>query len=207
MLEGQLGILSGMIGAHLADGIVPGPLGTAYGFLLPYQTFRTKSRDIAIGVGNDRLWRRFCPLIGLPQLADDPQYVTNAARNANRPTLIATLQETFLTKTYEEWEAILMPAGIPMGAINTIDNVVDHPQVAARGALVECTHPVAGTIQMVAPPVRMSETPGSVRTPAPLLGEHTDEVLRDRLGMNEHDIATLRRSGTIGPPAAVARRL
>ena len=133
MLEGQLGILSGMIGAHLADGIVPGPLGTAYGFLLPYQTFRTKSRDIAIGVGNDRLWRRFCPLIGLPQLADDPQYVTNAARNANRPTLIATLQETFLTKTYEEWEAILMPAGIPMGAINTIDYVVDHPQVTDPG--------------------------------------------------------------------------
>jgi crotonobetainyl-CoA:carnitine CoA-transferase CaiB-like acyl-CoA transferase len=198
MLEGQLGILSGMVGAYLADHKVPGPLGTAYGFLLPYQTFRTQSRDIAIGVGNDRLWRTFCPLIGLPELVDDPRYATNAARNANRPALIATLQDVFLTKTYEDWEAILVPAGIPMGAINTLDRVVEHPQVAARGALVDCPHPVAGTIQVVAPPVRMSETPGSVRMPAPLLGEHTDEVLRERLGLSESEIAILRRSGAIG---------
>ncbi|OLE83947.1 MAG: hypothetical protein AUF76_04840 [Acidobacteria bacterium 13_1_20CM_2_65_9] len=199
MLEGQLGILSGMVGAYLADGIVPGPLGTAYGALLPYQTFRTKTRDLAIGIGSDKLWRSFCPLIGLPQIADDPRYVTNAARNANRPSLVATLQDAFLTKPYEAWEAILLPAGIPMGAINTIDNVIAHPQVAARGALVDCTHPVAGTIQMVGPPVRMSETPGSVRLPAPLLGEHTDEVLRERLGLDADEIARLRDAGAIGP--------
>src|SRR5207244_6485229 len=84
MLEGQLGILSGMIGAYLADGVVPQPLGTAYGALLPYQTFRTSTRDIAVGIGSDKLWRTFCPLVGLPQLAADPRYVTNAARNANR---------------------------------------------------------------------------------------------------------------------------
>ena len=188
MLEGQLGILSGMIGAYLADGIVPGPLGTAYGALLPYQTFRTKTRDIAIGIGSDKLWRVFCPLLGLAPIADDPRYVTNAARNANRPSLVAALQDAFLAKTYEEWEAILLPAGIPMGAINTIDHVVEHPQVGARGALVECTHPVAGTIRMVGPPVRLSETPGTVRAPAPLLGEHTDQVLRERLGMADEEI-------------------
>src|SRR5262245_49012311 len=88
MLEGQLGILSGMIGAYLADRIVPGPLGTAYGALLPYQTFQTRSRDIAIGIGSDKLWRTFCPLVGLAHLADDPRFVTNAARKANRPSLI-----------------------------------------------------------------------------------------------------------------------
>jgi crotonobetainyl-CoA:carnitine CoA-transferase CaiB-like acyl-CoA transferase len=184
MLDGQLGILSGMIGAYLADGVVPGPLGTAYGALLPYQTFRTRTRDIAIGIGSDKLWRVFCPLLGLPQLADDPRYVTNAARNANRPSLVATLQDGFLTKTYEEWEAILLPAGIPMGAINTIDKVVEHQQVQARGGIVESTHPVAGKIRMTAPPVRMSDTPGTVRTPAPLLGQHTEQVLRERLGMS-----------------------
>ena len=108
MLEGQLGILSGMIGAYVADGIVPGPLGTAYGALLPYQTFRTRTRDIAIGVGSDKLWRTFCPLLGLEALTDDPRYVTNAARNANRATLVAALQEAFLTRSYEEWEAILL---------------------------------------------------------------------------------------------------
>jgi crotonobetainyl-CoA:carnitine CoA-transferase CaiB-like acyl-CoA transferase len=198
MLEGQLGILSGMIGAYVADGVVPKPLGTAYGALLPYQTFRTKTRDIAIGIGSDKLWRSFCPLLGRPDLVDDPRYVNNAARNANRPSLVAALQDAFLRRTYEEWEAILLPAGIPMGAINTLDAVVAHPQVAARAALVECEHPVAGRTRMVAPPVRMSDTPGAVRLPAPLLGEHTDEVLRSRLGLDDGELARLRRERVIG---------
>jgi len=197
MLEGQLGILSGMIGAFLADGIVPGPLGTAYGALLPYQTFRTRTRDIAIGIGSDKLWRTFCPLVGLTQMMDDPRYVTNARRNANRMSLVAALQEAFLTRTYEEWEAVLLPAGIPMGAINTIDQVVDHAQVRARASLVESTHPVAGSIRMTGPPVRMSDTPGMVRTPAPLLGEHTEEILRERLGLTAQDIQRLRRDQVI----------
>jgi CoA:oxalate CoA-transferase len=198
MLEGQLGILSGMVGAYLADRIVPGPLGTAYGALLPYQTFRTKTRDIAIGIGSEKLWRTFCPLVGLAQLTDDPRYVTNAARNANRPSLVAVLKDAFLTKTYEEWAAILEPAGMPTGAINTIEQVVEHPQVAARGVLVESSHPIAGTIRMVGPPVRMSETPGSVRAPAPLLGEHTASVLRERLHLTDDEIERLRDTGVIG---------
>jgi crotonobetainyl-CoA:carnitine CoA-transferase CaiB-like acyl-CoA transferase len=197
MLEGQLGILSGMIGAYLADGIVPGPLGTAYGALLPYQTFHTKTRDIAIGIGSDKLWRTFCPLVGLAQMMDDPRYITNARRNANRMSLVAALQEAFLTRTYEEWEAVLLPAGIPMGAINTLDQVVEHAQVRARGSLVESTHPVAGSIRMTGPPVRMSETPGTVRTPAPLLGEHTEEILRDKLGMTAQEVAQLKKAGII----------
>jgi crotonobetainyl-CoA:carnitine CoA-transferase CaiB-like acyl-CoA transferase len=198
MLEGQLGILSGMIGAYVADGIVPQPMGTAYGALLPYQTFRTKTCDMAIGIGSDKLWRTFCPLVGVPHLAGDPRYVTNAARHANRASLVAALQDALLARTYEEWEAILMPAGIPVGAINTIDKVVEHPQVTARAALVECDHPVAGRIRMVGPPVRLSETPGAVRAPAPLLGEHTDEVLRERLGLSDREIARLREAGAIG---------
>jgi crotonobetainyl-CoA:carnitine CoA-transferase CaiB-like acyl-CoA transferase len=197
MLEGQLGILSGMIGAFVADGIVPGPLGTAYGALLPYQTFRTKTRDIAIGVGSDKLWRTFCPLLGLDRLTDDVRFATNAARNQNRLALVEELQTAFLTRTYEDWEAILMPAGIPIGAINTIDQVVAHPQVLAREAIVECEHPVAGSVRMTAPPVRMSSTPGRVRHPAPLLGQHTGEVLRDRLGLTTAEIDQLARNRII----------
>src|SRR6185436_11963862 len=102
------GILSGMIGAFVADRIVPQPMGTAYSALLPYQTFRTRTRDIAIGIGSDKLWRTFCPLVGLGDLADDPRFVSNAARNANRPALIAALQAAFLEKSYEAWEAVLL---------------------------------------------------------------------------------------------------
>ena len=161
------------------------------------QTFRTATRDIAIGIGSDKLWRTFCPLLDRAELADDPRFVTNAARNRNRAALIDILQAALLTRSYEEWEAILMPAGIPVGAINTLDQVAAHPQAQARGVFVDNTHPVAGTVKMVGPPVRMTETPGSVRTPAPLLGEHTAEVLRDRLGMTVDEITRLHQARVI----------
>ena len=133
MLEGQLGILSGMIGAyrrrrHRARRRSAPPTARC----CRIRRSRTKTRDIAIGIGSDKLWRTFCPLLGLDALTDDPRYVTNAARNANRPSLVAALQEAFLTKTYEEWEAILLPAGVPMGAVNTLDAVGRAP--AGRGA-------------------------------------------------------------------------
>jgi len=191
-----------MIGGFLADGQMPAPMGTAYKALLPYQTFRTKTRDLALAVGSEKLWKEFCPVIGCPELADDPRYRENAARARNRDTLVPKLQEVFLTRTYEEWEAILLPRGIPMGAINTIAEVVTHPQVAARQALVEMDHPRAGKVRMVGAPVRLSETPGSVRTPAPMLGEHTDEVLRDLLGLGLAEVDALRAAGAIGPRAA-----
>ena len=198
MLEGQLGLLQGTIGSYLADGEVPEPMGTAYKALLPYQTFRTKTRDLALAVGSDRLWRIFCPLMGLDDMLDDPRYATNAARNDNRTALIAALQAVFLTKPYEEWEALLSQHGIPVGAINTIDQVVQHPQVAARQMLVESEHPVAGSVRIVGVPVKLSETPGRVREPAPLLGQHTDQVLREYLGISEQEIAALRQAGAIG---------
>jgi crotonobetainyl-CoA:carnitine CoA-transferase CaiB-like acyl-CoA transferase len=188
-----------MIGGYLADGEVPAPMGTAYKALLPYQTFRTKTRDLALAVGSEKLWKVFCPVIGRPELGDDPRYRTNADRARNRDTLVPTLQDVFLTQSYEEWEPLLLAAGIPVGAINNIAEVVDHPQVAARGALVEMDHPRAGKVRMVGAPVRLSETPGSVRTPAPMLGEHTDEVLRDLLALGADEIAALRGAGVLGP--------
>jgi formyl-CoA transferase/CoA:oxalate CoA-transferase len=198
MLEGQLSLLGSMIGAYFADGEAPAPMGTAYKALLPYQTFRTKTRDLALAVGSEKLWKVFCPVIGRPDMTDDPRYRTNADRVKNRDTLIKALQDVFSTKTYEDWESVLLAAGIPMGAINSIGQVVEHPQVAARGTLVEMDHPRAGKVKMVGAPVRLSKTPGSVRTPAPMLGEHTDEVLRDLLGLGAHEIADLRSAGALG---------
>ena len=199
MLEGQLSLLGVMIGAYLADGQVPEPMGTAYKALLPYQTFRTRTRDLALAVGSEKLWKVFCPVIGCPELADDPRYRRNADRARNRESLIATLQDVFLTRTYEEWEALLLANGIPVGAINNIEEVVAHPQVEARESLVEMDHPRAGKVRMVGAPVRLSETPGSVRTPAPMLGEHTEEVLRQLLGLEAEEVAALRAAGAIGP--------
>jgi crotonobetainyl-CoA:carnitine CoA-transferase CaiB-like acyl-CoA transferase len=198
MLEGQLGLLQGTIGGYLADGSVPEPMGTAYKALLPYQTFRTRTKDLALAVGSDRLWRIFCPIMGLEAMTDDPRFATNAARVQHRGELIARLQEVFLTKSYEEWEALLLQHGIPVGAINTIDHVVDHPQVTARDMIVDSDHPVAGRVKIVGVPVKLSDTPGSVREPAPLLGQHTDEVLHTYLRMSAADIAALRQAGVIG---------
>jgi formyl-CoA transferase/CoA:oxalate CoA-transferase len=198
MLEGQLTLLDHSIGIYLADRVLLGPMGTAYRTIVPYQTFRTRTEDLALAVGSDALWRAFCPLIGAPELTDDPRYVTNAARVENRATLVPRLQEIFLQRGYAEWEAILEPAGIPVGAINTLDRVVEHPQVKARGVLRESGHPAAASAPVVSPYFRMSGTPGGGRAPAPLLGQHTDAVLSERLGLGRDELARLRERGILG---------
>jgi crotonobetainyl-CoA:carnitine CoA-transferase CaiB-like acyl-CoA transferase len=197
MMEGQLSLLTQMIGGYLADGVVPRPMGTAYKALLPYQTFRTRTRDLALAVGSDKLWKIFCPLIGHPELTTDPRFVDNGARDRNREALISLLQRKFLEKSYEEWEKLLLEHGIPVGAINDLAQVVEHPQVKARGSLVEVEHPRAGKVRMVGVPVRLSETPGGVRTAAPALGQHTEEVLRELLNLGADEIAALRAASVI----------
>jgi crotonobetainyl-CoA:carnitine CoA-transferase CaiB-like acyl-CoA transferase len=174
-------------------------MGTAYKALLPYQTFRTQTRDLALAVGSDRWWKKFCPLMGLDDMTDDPRFATNAARNENRRELIDTLQTIFWTQSYEAWEALFLANGIPVGAINTIDQVVEHPQLQARGMRVESEHPVAGMVKLVGPAVKLSDTPGRVRNPAPTLGQHTDAVLREMLDMDTAAIEALREAGAVGP--------
>ena len=198
MMEGQLSLLSTMIGSYLANGEVPVPMGTAYKALLPYQTFRTTTRDLALAVGSEKLWKIFCPLIGCPELADDPRYRSNGARDANRASLVAKLQEVFLTRSYDEWEKLLVGKGIPVGKVNTLAEAVAHPQVVARGSLVDIQHPSAGKARVVGMPARLSATPGSVRLPSPRLGEHTEEVMKDLLGLGAKEIAALRAAKAFG---------
>lgn len=205
MLEGQLTLLDHSIGIFLADRVPFGRMGTAYKTIVPYQTFRTRTEDLALAVGSEGLWRTFCPLVGAPELTDDPRYATNADRVANRGTLVPRLQELFLGRSYAEWEAILEPAGIPVGAINTLDRVVEHPQVKARGLLQDSRHPAAASAPVIAPYFRLSATPGGVRSPAPLLGQHTDAVLTERLGLGAADLARLRAAGVLGSGARRAR--
>lgn len=198
MLEGQLSLLGVMIGSYFTNGEIPVPMGTAYKALLPYQTFRTQTRDLALAVGSDKLWRDFCPVIGCPEMTNDPRFHTNGARNKNREALVEKLQSVFMTNTFEHWEALLVAAGIPIGAINNIAQVLEHPQVTARGAIVAMEHPRLGNVRVVGVPIKLSATPGSVRTPSPALGEHTDSVLHDLLGMTQQDIDQLRAEGGLG---------
>jgi crotonobetainyl-CoA:carnitine CoA-transferase CaiB-like acyl-CoA transferase len=198
MMEGQLALLGTMIANYCATGEIPGPMGTAYKALLPYQTFRTRTRDLALAVGSEKLWKIFCPVIGCPELADDPRFRSNSERNRNRESLIARLQQVFLTRSYEEWEALLTESGIPVGAINNLAQVVDHAQVKARGSIVEIDHPRAGKVRVVGVPVRLSATPGSIRAPSPALGEHTAAVLRELLGLGAPEIDALQASGAFG---------
>jgi formyl-CoA transferase/CoA:oxalate CoA-transferase len=197
MLEGQLSLLNIMIATYMADRELPVPMGTAYKALLPYQTFRTQTRDLALAVGSQKLWKVFGPTIGRPDLVDDPRFATNRDRVKNRAALIDIIQQVMLTRGYEDWERVLLAAGIPVGAINDIGQVIDHPQVKARGAIVEVDHPRAGRVGMAGVPVKLGATPGSIRTPSPALGEHTAQTLETLLGMGAEEIGALKRAGVV----------
>ena len=198
MMEGQLALLSTMISAYCQDGKVPRPTGNTYAALVPYQTFHTKTRDLAIAIAGDKLWRKLCPTIGCPELTDDPRFAKALERNRNREILLPMLQKVFSTRPYEEWEPLLVANDIPVGAINDLSQVVKHPQVKARKSLVDVEHPRAGKIPVIRSPVRLSRAPFEVRSPAPILGEHTNEVLRDVLGMTETQISALETAGVLG---------
>jgi len=190
-----MSLLNSMIRAYTADVEVPEPMGTAYAALLPYQAFKSQSEDFTIAVGSQKLWNIFCPLIGRPDLREDPRFITNVERVQHRELLIHTLQQVFLTKTFDEWEALFEGAGIPFGAINTVDKLVDHPQVKARSAMVDIEHPRAGAYKVVGVPLRLSATPGAIRSASPALGEHTSQTLRELLGLKESEIQVLLDSG------------
>ncbi|MDB5864835.1 MAG: hypothetical protein JWO70_2641 [Betaproteobacteria bacterium] len=208
MMEGQLALLGTNIANYFATGEIPKPLGTAYSVVVPYQTFHTKTRDLALAIAGEKLWRKFCPVIGHPELLDDPRYLTTVQRSKHRDILIATLQEAFLTKAYEEWEPLLLKNDIPVGAINNIAQVVEHPQVRARQSFGEVDHPSVGKVRVVKSPVRLSKTPARTPSPSPTHGQHTHEVLRDFLGLGEQEIDSLDAAGVLGtsPRATRARQ-
>jgi crotonobetainyl-CoA:carnitine CoA-transferase CaiB-like acyl-CoA transferase len=202
MMEGQLALLGTSIANYFADGQIPRPMGTAYSVVVPYQTFHTKTRDLALAIAGEKLWRKFCPVMGAPELLDDPRYGNTVLRSRHRDTLIPRLQEIFLTRTYAEWEALLLANDIPIGAINDIGQVVEHPQVKARESLLDVDHPAVGKVRVVRSPVRLSETPARRPTPSPVLGQHTHDVLREVLGLSDAEIARLEAADVVAGPRA-----
>ena len=175
-------------------GAVPGRLGNEHPNIVPYQTFDTADGTIAVAVGSERQWPRFCRALGLPALADDPDFATNGDRVANRADLLPTLAERFAERTTEEWLTALDAADVPAGPILDVAAAFDSPWAAGR--TVDLEHPRLGRVRQVAPPNEQSATPATVRTPPPLLGEHTDEILAE-LGYDVAAIEALRRSGTV----------
>jgi CoA:oxalate CoA-transferase len=148
-----------------------------------------------IAIGNNTLWQKFCVLIEREELRDDPRFQTNALRTANHIQLRSLLNTIFLEQTTEEWRALFDQAGIPNGPINNIDQVVHDPQIIAREMIVEIEHPLAGETYLPGIPIKLSETPGNIREPAPLLGEHTAEIFQELLGYDPEEVQALREQG------------
>lgn len=198
LLDAQVAWLANQASNYLVSGRVPRRMGNAHPNIVPYETFQAKDGIyIALGVGNDNQWKKFCRIAQIEPLMDDPQYATNPKRVENRKKLVPLLQEVFLQKNSGEWLQLLGEAEIPVGPINTIDRVFADPQVLARQMLVEMHHPKIGKIKVVGSPMKFSETPVQYRIPPPLLGEHTEEVLRDVLGYEKETIARLKEGKVI----------
>ncbi|MGA8360859.1 MAG: CaiB/BaiF CoA-transferase family protein [Candidatus Dormiibacterota bacterium] len=196
LLDGQIASLTYLAGGYFASGEVPRRYGSAHPSIVPYQALRTADGHLMVAVGNDTLWQRFAPLIGLPELVDDPRFVSNPQRVANRAQLIPLIEAALATRSSAEWAEDLTRVGIPAGAINSIAAALEHPQVEARNMVLTTQHPTAGTLRMTASPIKLSRYTAKVRRPPPVLGEHTDEVLGE-LGYSDADIATLRDEGVI----------
>lgn len=185
MLDCQLAVLENAIARYVTSGTVPGPLGNRHPSITPFASFTAKDGYIIVGAGNDRLWERLCNLLGRPELVKDERFTTNSKRTANVKELNAILNDIFKDKTIGEWIAALEEAGLPCAPINTVDRVVNDPHIKAREMVVEVEHPVAGKLKMPGVPVKMSQTPGAVERPAPLLGQHQAEILKELLGWDE----------------------
>ncbi|MBS7664439.1 CoA transferase [Pseudomonas lalucatii] len=197
LLDVQVACLANQAMNYLTTGTPPRRLGNAHPNIVPYQDFPTADGDFILTVGNDGQFRKFCEVAGLPALAGDPRFSTNKARVAHRAELIPLIRQATVFKSTAEWIAQLEAAGVPCGPINDLAQVFADPQVQARGLRVELPHPLAGSVPQVASPIRLSETPVQYRNAPPLLGEHSEQVLRQWLGLDAEQVAALRQAGVV----------
>ena len=182
--------------SYFATGEVARPVGSAHRMIAPYQAFATSDGYINIGAANQSNWERMCRAIGREDLLEHPRFSSNAERMIHIEELTPIMEETFITQTKDYWAELLEKAGVPCGPIYDMAQVYSDPHVQARDMAVELEHPIAGKIRNIGVPVKLSETPGSIRMPAPALGQHTDEVL-SQFGYSHDEVAQFRESGAV----------
>jgi formyl-CoA transferase len=193
----MLAMLANMNMNCLTSGRAPGRAGNAHQNIVPYQVFAAADGHVIVAVGNDGQFVKFCEVAGRPDLAVDPRFVRNADRVRHRAVLVPMLEAIVRERPVVYWVEALDAARVPCGPINDIAHALADPQVAARGMRIDLPHALAGTVPLVANPIKLSETPATYERAPPLLGEHTDEVLRDRLQMSAAEIAQLRAAGVV----------
>ncbi|MEE2995757.1 MAG: CaiB/BaiF CoA-transferase family protein [Pseudomonadota bacterium] len=193
MMDTTVAMLANAGMNYIHDGML-GRLGNAHPNIVPYQPFKTADGFIIVAIGNDSQFQRFCELAGCTDLCEDPDFATNDARVRNRSTLLPNLYQIFETRTSEQWLASLEENKIGCGPINNLQQVFDDPHVQARRMVVNMDHPLAGEggAAVIGSPMRFTETPVTYRHPPPMVGQHTEEVLREKLRLTDQDLSVLR---------------
>jgi crotonobetainyl-CoA:carnitine CoA-transferase CaiB-like acyl-CoA transferase len=196
MLDATAALLTYQAANFFTTGQTPVRMGNRHPTIAPYETFDTADGDLVIAVGNESLWQRFCAGMEMEALATDPRFATNRDRLANYDALKAVLDERFRGAPRDEWIARLGAAGVPCGAVRDVGEVLSDPQLHARDMIANLMHPTAGAIRVMGTPMKLSATPGSLRLPPPLLGQHTDGVLAE-LGYDHAAVAAMRTAGVV----------
>jgi crotonobetainyl-CoA:carnitine CoA-transferase CaiB-like acyl-CoA transferase len=194
MFGGQIALLTYQAGTYFATGEVPGPLGNAHPIVAPYDTFKTKDGYVNLAVGNDALWQRFCAAVGLTEAAQDERFLTNAGRITNKAALYEVMDRALSTMTTGETVATLDAVGVPCGAINRIDDVFAEPQVEHMKLRRDVPHPTIGQLSLTGFPYAFSDAELEIRQAPPLLGQQTEEILREA-GFTDDEIACMLESG------------
>jgi crotonobetainyl-CoA:carnitine CoA-transferase CaiB-like acyl-CoA transferase len=197
MIEVMAALLTYQGQAYFATGASPTRRGNQHPSIVPYEVFEAADGYLTVGVANNSLWGRFCQALERPDLAADPRFDSEARRVEHRATLVPLLAATFRTRPVAEWIERLGRVGVPAGKIKAVGEVLESEHLRARGTIVSLTHPTAGPMRMVGPPIRLSETPAAAATPAPRLGEHTTEILGKLCGYSGDEIASLLAEGAV----------
>lgn len=197
LLETAVALLGYNLQIFWEKGALPKKSGSGHESLCPYQAFEAADRPVLIGIANDNLWRKFCAGIERPDLAADPRFRTNADRVAHFATTVALVQDIIGTRSAAGWVEFCGRTGIPCAAVNTLADLLAHPQVAARGIVLDYEHPTLGPLKTVAQPIQFDGRPRTVAAPPPLLGEHSAAVLAEA-GYDPAEVAALRAAGALG---------